>query len=292
MRKNNQKTAAIYLLPAMLMVIVILYIPIFINLYESLFKWGAMSTGHKFVGLGNYLKLFRDEIFYVALKNNLIFTVMSVIFQIGLSLLIASVLEAKFMRKCQNFFRTVYFIPSLLMVTVVGITFKMIMSPSIGIVNPFLEMIGIDASGIDLLGNASTATLSIAAMSQWQYVGYTVILFIVALQNIPAELYEAAEIDGAGAVRKFFDVTLPQIKNTILINTIITVTGAIREYDEVFVTTNGGPGHASETLATYLYKVGFRNDQMGYASAIAFFIFIVTFIIGLMQMKGYEIDDR
>ena len=77
-----------------------------------------------------------------------------------------------------------------------------------------------------------------------------------------------------------------------LFNTIITVTGAIREYDEVFVTTNGGPGHASETLATYLYKVGFRNDQMGYASAIAFFIFIVTFIIGLMQMKGYEIDDR
>ena len=129
-------------------------------------------------------------------------------------------------------------------------------------------------------------------MSQWQYVGYTVILFIVAIQNIPSELYEAAEIDGAGVVRKFFDITLPQIKNTILINTIITITGAIREYDEVFVTTNGGPGHASETLATYLYKVGFRNDQMGYASAIAFFIFIVTFIIGLMQMKAYDVDEK
>ena len=292
MRKRNQKTAALYLLPAMLMVIVILYIPIFINLYESLFKWGTMSTSHKFVGIENYIRLFKDEIFYVALKNNLIFTVMSVIFQIGVSLLIASVLEAKFMRKSQNFFRTIYFIPSLLMVTVVGITFKMIVSPSIGIINPMLELVGIDASAIDLLGNAGTATMTIAAMSQWQYVGYTVILFIVAIQNIPSELYEAAEIDGAGAVRKFFTITLPQIKNTILINTIITITGAIREYDEVFVTTNGGPGHASETLATYLYKVGFRNDQMGYASAIAFFIFIVTFIIGLMQMKAYELDDK
>ncbi|MBR0373314.1 MAG: sugar ABC transporter permease [Mogibacterium sp.] len=292
MRKRNQKTAALYLLPAMLMVIVILYVPIFINLYESLFKWGTMSTSHKFVGIENYIRLFKDEIFYVALKNNLIFTVMSVIFQIGGSLLIASVLEAKFLRKSQNFFRTIYFIPSLLMVTVVGITFKMIVSPSIGIINPMLELIGIDASAIDLLGNASSATMTIAAMSQWQYVGYTVILFIVAIQNIPAELYEAAEIDGAGAVRKFFSITLPQIKNTILINTIITITGAIREYDEVFVTTNGGPGHASETLATYLYKVGFRNDQMGYASAIAFFIFIVTFIIGLMQMKAYELDEK
>lgn len=292
MRKKNQKTIGIYLLPAMLMVIVILYLPIFINLYESFFKWGAMSTKHTFVGIDNYLKLFQDEIFYVAIKNNLIFTVMSVICQIGISLIIASVLETKFMRGAQNFFRTIYFIPSLLMVTVVGITCKMIVSPSIGVINPILNMMGIDASNIDLLGTAGTATYTIAAMSQWQYIGYTVILFIVAIQNIPEDLYEAAEIDGAGAIKKFIYITLPEIKDTILINTIITVTGAIREYDEVFVTTNGGPGHATETLATYLYKVGFRNDQMGYASAIAFFIFIVTFIIGLLQMKGYNLDEQ
>ncbi|WP_243126331.1 carbohydrate ABC transporter permease [[Clostridium] hylemonae] len=292
MRKKNQKTIGLYLFPALLMVIVILYLPIFINLYESFFSWGAMSTRHDFVGLGNYIKMFKDEVFYVALKNNLIFTVMSVIFQIGIALIIANVLECKFMRKTQNFFRSIYFVPSLLMVTVVGIAFKMIASPSIGVINPLLEWIGIDASKIDLLGNAGSATFAIAAMSQWQYVGYTVILFIVAIQNIPAELYEAADIDGANAVKKFFYITVPEIKDTILINTIITVTGSIREYDEVFVTTNGGPGYASETLATYLYKAGFRNDQMGYASALAFFIFIVTFIIGLAQMRGYRLDDQ
>ena len=152
---------------------------------------------------------------------------------------IASVLEAKFMRKAQNFFRSVYFIPSLLMVTVVGITFKMIYSPSIGLINPLLELAGIDTSNIDLLGNAGSATYAIAAMSQWQYIGYTVILFIVAIQNIPEDLYEAADIDGANAIKKFFFITLPEIKDTILINTIITVTGSIREYDEVFVTTKG-----------------------------------------------------
>lgn len=292
MRKKNQKTIGLYLFPALLMVIVILYLPIFINLYESFFSWGAMSTRHDFVGLANYIKMFKDEVFYVALKNNLIYTVMSVIFQIGIALIIANVLECKFMRKTQNFFRSIYFVPSLLMVTVVGIAFKMIASPSIGVINPLLEWIGIDASKIDLLGNAGSATFAIAAMSQWQYVGYTVILFIVAIQNIPAELYEAADIDGANAVKKFFYITVPEIKDTILINTIITVTGSIREYDEVFVTTNGGPGYASETLATYLYKAGFRNDQMGYASALAFFIFIVTFIIGLAQMRGYRLDDQ
>ena len=292
MRKKNRKSIVLYLFPALSMVIVILYLPIFINLYESFFKWGAMSTNHTFVGLDNYLKLFKDDVFYIALKNNMIFMVMSVVCQIGLSLIIASVLESKFMRKTQGFFRTVYFIPSLLMVTVVGITCKMIVSPSIGVMNPLLERLGFDVSNLDLLGSASTATYTIAAMSQWQYIGYTVILFIVAIQSIPEDLYEAADIDGAGAIKKFFYITLPAVKDTILINTIITVTGSIREYDEVFVTTNGGPGHATETLATYLYKVGFRNDQMGYASAIAFFIFIVTFVFGLLQMKGYNLDDK
>lgn len=291
-RKKNQKTVGLYLFPALFIVIIILYLPIFINLYESFFSWGAMSTKHEFVGFANYIKMFKDEVFYVALKNNIIFMVTSVIFQIGISLIIANVLECKFMRRSQNFFRSIYFIPSLLMVTVVGIAFKMIVSPSIGVLNPLLELAGADASKMDLLGNAGSATYAIAAMSQWQYIGYTVILFIVAIQNIPGELYEAADIDGANAVKKFFYITVPEIKDTILINTIITVTGSIREYDEVFVTTNGGPGYATETLATYLYKAGFRNDQMGYASALAFFIFIVTFIIGLAQMKGYRLDDQ
>lgn len=145
--------------------------------------------------------MFTDDIFVTAIGNNLIFVVVSVICQIGISLVIASTLEAKFMRKSQRFFQTVYFIPSLLMATVVGITFKMIYSPSLGIINPMLELIGINTSHIDLLGNARSATYAIVAMSQWQYIGYTVILFVVAIQNIPEDLYEAAAIDGALPLR-------------------------------------------------------------------------------------------
>lgn len=292
MNRKNNRSAMLFLVPALVMIIVILYLPIFINFYESFFSWGAMSTRHEFVGLANYKKLFEDEIFFTAIKNNTIFMVMSVICQIGLSVIIASVLESKYVRKYENIFSSIYFIPSLLMVTVVGITFKMIYSPSIGIINPLLSVFGVDTSYIDLLGNAESATYAIAAMSQWQYIGYTVILFVVAIQNIPEDLYEAAELDGANAIKRFLYVTLPQLKDTILINMIITITGAIREYDEVFVTTNGGPGNSTETLATMLYKAGFKNDQMGYASAIAFFIFIVTFIIGLFQMKLYKLDEQ
>lgn len=290
-RKGSRKTAVIYLAPAMVIILVFLYLPIVLNFTNSLYKWGAMSPDVSFVGLKYYKELLQDDTIRVAVKNNLVFAVMSVVCQIGLSLVIAAVLESRFLRKWQSFFRTVYFIPSLLMVTVTGITFKMLYSPSIGLINPVLEKIGIDTSNIDILGNAGSAIFGVAAASQWQYIGYTVVLFIVAMQSISDDIYEAAEIDGANAIQKFFRITVPLMKDTIMINMIIVITGAVRVYDEVYVMTNGGPGRATQTLATYLYQVGFKNDQMGYASAIAFFVFVVTFILGLFQMKGYDLGD-
>ncbi len=290
-RKGSKKTAFIYLAPAMAVILVFLYLPIILNFMNSLYKWGAMSTEVTFVGGKYYQQLLEDETIRVALKNNLVFAVVSVACQIGLSLVIAAVLESRFLRKWQSVFRTIYFIPSLLMVTVTGIAFKMLYSPSIGLINPFLEKLGIDTSGIDILGNAGSAIFGVAAASQWQYIGYTVVLFIVAMQSIAEDIYEAAEIDGADAIQRFFRITVPMMKDTIMINMIIVVTGAVRVYDEVYVMTNGGPGRATQTLATYLYQVGFKNDQMGYASAIAFFVFIVTFVLGLFQMKGYDLGD-
>jgi len=292
MVQDKKKTILLYLGPMLIVLVGFLYLPIIINFVNSLYAWGALSKKREFIGFLNYARLFSDEVFYIAIRNNFVFIIMSLVFQIGCSLMIAAVLESKFLRKFQAFFRTVYFIPSLLMVTVTGITFKMIYSPSIGLINPMLTLIGINTDRIDLLGNPGSAIFAVSAASQWQYIGYTVILFIVALQNIPEEHYEAAEIDGSNAWQTFFRITLPQMRDTITINMIIIVTGAIRVFDEVYVMTSGGPGRATETLATYLYRVGFRNDEMGYASAIAFFVFAVTFILGLLQMKGYRMDDR
>lgn len=290
-RKGSRKTAFIYLAPAMIVIIVFLYLPIVLNFMNSLYKWGAMSTEVKWVGFSYYRQLLEDDTIRIALKNNLVFVVVSVFCQIGVSLVISAVLESKFLRRWQSFFRTIYFIPSLLMITVTGITFKMLYSPTIGLLNPVLELFGADTSSVDILGNAKTAIWGVAAASQWQFIGYTVVLFIVAMQSISDDIYEAAEIDGASGVQRFFRITVPLMKNTIMINMIIIITGAVRVYDEVYVMTNGGPGRATQTLATYLYQVGFKNDQMGYASAIAFFVFLITFVLGLFQMKGYDLGD-
>lgn len=290
-RKGSRKTAFIYLAPAMIVIIVFLYLPIILNFMNSLYKWGAMSTEVKWVGFKYYKQLTEDDTIRVALKNNLVFVVTSVFCQIGVSLVISAVLESKFLRRWQSLFRTIYFIPSLLMITVTGITFKMLYSPTIGLLNPILELFGVNTSHVDILGNAKTAIWGVAAASQWQFIGYTVVLFIVAMQSISDDIYEAAEIDGASGIQRFFWITVPLMKNTIMINMIIIITGAVRVYDEVYVMTNGGPGRATQTLATYLYQVGFKNDQMGYASAIAFFVFLITFILGLFQMKGYDLSD-
>lgn len=290
-RNGSKKIVFIYLAPAMTVILIFLYLPIILNFMNSLYKWGAISSEVKWVGFQYYKDLLQDETIHIAIKNNIVFMIMSVVFQIGFSLVISAVLESKFMRKWQSVFRTIYFIPSLLMITVVGVTFKMMYSPTIGLLNPLLDLFGINTSNIDILGNSKTAIWGVAAASQWQFIGYTVVLFIVAMQSISDDIYEAAEIDGVTGIQKFFRITIPLMKNTIMINMIIVITGAVRVYDEVYVMTSGGPGRSTQTLATYLYQVGFKNDQMGYASAIAFFVFVVTFILGLFQMKGYDIGD-
>lgn len=279
----------LFMLPTVLIITVFLYFPVILNFVNSLFQWSAFSTQRRFVGAANYIKMFGDEVFRTAIFNNLVFMAVSVVFQIGLSLVMAAALEEKFMRRFQPFFRTVYFLPSLLMVTVTGIMFQIIYNPLIGLVNPLLELLGLDASGVDLLGSASSAIWAVVAVSQWQYIGYTLILFLVAMQNIPAQLYEAAELDGVGPVRKFFSITLPQIREMLMVNMIVTMTGAIKVFDEVWVMTGGGPGRATETLGSMLYRAGFRNDEMGYASAVAFFVFLVTSLIAIFQIKHYDL---
>ena len=255
-RKGSKKTAFIYLAPAMLVILVFLYLPIILNFMNSLYKWGAISKEVSFVGFKYYKELAEDEVIRTALKNNVIFAITSVICQIGVSLVISAVLESRWLRRWQSVFRTIYFIPSLLMITVTGITFKMLYSPTLGLLNPILEKMGVDTSNIAILADSKTAIWGVAAMSQWQFIGYTVVLFIVAMQNISDDIYEAAELDGASGIQRFFYITVPLMKNTIMINMIIVITGAFRVYDEVYVMTGGGPGTSTQTLATYLYQIG------------------------------------
>ena len=283
--KNRRLSAILYLLPVLIIMAVFMYIPIIQNFYNSFFNWSVYKPGRTFVGLKYFNELIHDEVFWTCIINNTLYALISLVGQVGFGLIIAVILESKMIRRISGFFRTIYFVPSVISFMVVGLLWQLFFNPNVGPFNHILSAIGINTSNVNILGNANTALFGVIFASQWMYFGYMAMLLIVGIQKVPEELYEAAEIDGANAVSKFFHVTIPNIKEMILVDCIITVVGSFKLFDEVFIMTNGGPGYASEVLSTYLYRTAFRSDQMGYASAIAVVLFVITFTLSLIQMK-------
>lgn len=274
----------LYLLPALLLVGAFVYYPVAENFWLSLFSWSAFSPQDVWVGLGNYQKLIGDPIFWSALVNNTFYAIVSVLFQVGLGLVIAAILEETLIRRFRVFFRTVYFLPSVISLTVVGLLFQILYDPQMGLIDQVLTAIGHREWTHAWLGEAGTAIWAIIGMSQWQSIGYITLLFVVAIQKVPRDLYEAAAIDGANRVRSFVHITVPQLREMTLLALIITISGAYMVFNEVTVMTQGGPNNASQVMATWMYQSAFMNDQMGYASAIASVIFLITFVIAVAQL--------
>lgn len=279
-------TPYLFLLPALAIMLVFMYLPILENFYYSLFRWSSIDPRLFYVGLDNYKRILNDPIVALSLRNNVLYAVISVFFQVFIALVLAAILESGIIRpRWGTVFRNILFLPSVLAVTVVGLTWQLIYRPDTGLLNQLLEAIGLSSLKTAWLGNEKTAIYAIIAVSQWQWVGYVMILFIVAIQAIPEELYEAARIDGANRIQQFFRITVPLVRETTLVWTTITVIGAFKVFDIVWVMTAGGPNHASEVLGNYLYRVGFRNDEMGYAAAIASLLFIITFLLTFIQLR-------
>jgi raffinose/stachyose/melibiose transport system permease protein len=283
-RRWHRLVPWLYLMPAVLLVGVFVYYPVVDNFRLSLYAWNAFSPQTTWVGLGNYQKLRSDPIFWSSLLNNTYYAVASVAFQVGLGLVIAAVLEETLVHRFRVFFRTVYFIPAVISITVVGLLFQTLYDPQRGLIDQFLLAIGRGNWTHAWLGEAGTAIWSIIAMSQWQYIGYIALLFVVAIQKIPRELYESTAIDGANRFRAFIHVTVPLVREMTLLALIITISGAYMVFNEVMVMTQGGPDNASHVLSTWLYQSAFLNDQMGYASTIAVVIFLVTFTVAVAQL--------
>ncbi len=279
-------TPYLLIIPAVVIMLVFVYIPVVENIYYSLFCWSSIDPTLKYIGLDNYARILNDKIIPIALRNNVLYALISVAFQVFFALILAAILESRVIRpRWGSIFRSAFFLPSVLAVTVVGITWQLIYSPNSGLINQFLRAIGLGNLAHAWLGEESTAIFAVIGVSQWQWVGYCMILFIVAIQAIPEELYEAARIDGASAMQQFFNITIPMIRETILVLTTITVIGGFKVFDIVWVMTAGGPNNASNTLGGYLYRVGFRNDEMGYASALATLLFVITFALTFIQLR-------
>ena len=280
----NRWRTLVWVAPAVALLLVFVYYPIVENVRLSFFSWNAFSPSPIFVGLDNYTTAFDDPVFWRALLNNTFYAVVSLIVQVAFALVLAAILEEFVHQRLRGFLRTVYFIPATISITVSGILFSFLYNPQFGLVNRALNAVGLSSWEHAWLGERSTAIWSIIAMSQWQSIGYTAVLFVVAIQRIPREFYEAVRVDGAGPVRTFFTITVPMVREMTTLLVILTVSGAFLVFNEVMVMTAGGPDNSSHVLNTWLYRNAFFEDDMGYAATIATVIFVITFVVAVVQL--------
>jgi raffinose/stachyose/melibiose transport system permease protein len=284
MTRRLRATSLIWVLPALLLIFVFVYYPLVKNVQLSFYRWSAFTPSH-WVGPDNYIKAIHDPVFWHALRNNLAYAIVSVIVQVGGGLVLAALLEEFVVKRWRGLLRTIYFIPVTISFTVAGLLFSFIYNPQFGLLNQLLKVIGQPQWAHAWLGDPKTAIWSIIAMSQWQSTGYIAVLFTVALQRVPRDLYEAAALDGASKVRSFFAVSVPMVREMTSLLIIVTVTGAFLVFNEVTVMTAGGPNNASQVLGTWLYQNAFSQNDMGYASAIASIVFVITAIAALLQLS-------
>ena len=284
--RTKKTTPYLYMLPGCAMVLVFVYIPVIANCVYSFFRLSSYSAGMKFVGLDNYIRFFHNESLGIMLRNNLLYCVISLIVQVGFGTVIALLLESKLASsRFRNAFRNIYYIPALISLTAVGLMFTFIYEPNLGLLNSAFKALGLTSMTQSWLGDSKIAIYCIIAMSQWQYTGYITLLMVVAFQNVSPDYIEAASIDGAGPVRRAISVVLPLAKEQLLVCSIITVIGAFKLFTEVYSTTAGGPGNSTQVLGLFLYQNAFLHDDLGMAAVTGVFIFVITMLLSVIQLK-------
>lgn len=280
---RTRSRGLLWLAPALVFVGIFIYYPAVDNIVMSFFKWSAF-TPRTFVGWDNYIQAWHDPVFWTALRNNIAYAVVSVIVQVGGGTALAALIEEFLGSRLRSVFRSIYFIPATISITVAGMLFTFMYDPKIGFIDQALEAIGLGHFAQAWLGEPETAIWAVIGMSQWQSLGYVTLLMTVAIQRIPRELYEAATIDGATRIRSFFTITVPLVRQMSGLMVIVTIAGAFLVFNEIEVMTDGGPNNASQVLGTWLYQSAFRNNDMGYGSTVATILFILTAIVGIAQM--------
>lgn len=282
--KIKKKTGLPYLfmLPSILILLGVYLLPFLYSLYISVTDWSGMGQKLNFVGLSNYKGLFEEPHFWETLRNNLIYFVELVGIQFIISMVLAVVLNAAF--KGRNFFRALYFMPTIICTLAVGFIWNIMFDPINGPIKTLLKNAGfLELSRIMWLGSTKTAIHAVSFVSLWQWTGWSMVIYLAGLQSIDKNLYEAAEIDGANAVQKFFKVTLPLLAPSITVNLVNSTIGALKIFDLPFIMTGGGPGHATESLAMMMYTYSFGLNKMGYGTAISIILFVVILIISGVQ---------
>lgn len=273
-----------FILPSLLGFLIFTFIPVVISLCLSFTSWNFMEgiEGIKFNGLANYIRLFSDEWFLNSYKNNIIFTAVTVPVLIALGLVMATIINKYIYGG--GVVRTMIFIPYIASVVAVCTVWMVLLQPSYGPVNEFFRSIGI-ANPPGWLADFKWSLPSIMIIYVWQQVGYYSIVFLAGLKGLPEDVYEAAKVDGASSICQFFSLTVPLISPTTFFLTIMGIIGSFKVFDQISVLTQGGPGSSSSVMAYYVYRTAFDYFEMGYANTLAWALFVLVFIVTLVQWK-------
>lgn len=295
-RKKNIRSAKGYQIFLMLLPMLVLFTlfcvyPLFDAVRLSFTKYNGF-TAPKFNGLANYARLFRDHSWRTAVANTFQLTLMAYVVQIPLSLFLAVLLNSGI--KGQNFFRTVLFLPNITSTAIIGIIFFFMFSSFNGIINGMLLRIGVIRTPVDWLGKARNAKWIIILLNSWSQIGYLMILFLSAIQKIPADLYESADLDGARPGRKFFSITLPMLGEMFPVISMMCILNGFQLFDSVKVLTGGGPGRSTTVMAVYIYEYFFNSTgaQQGYASAVSVCATVITALTGAVYYLATHIKFK
>ncbi|MYL62158.1 ABC transporter permease subunit [Bacillus hwajinpoensis] len=285
-KRNMRKavTISLFTAPALIVYLVYVVYPILSTLSYSFYSWDGTSD-KTFIGLDNYVQLFHDAIFWTSLTNNAWVVITSVFVQIPLGMIMALMLFAPI--RGIRLFSSVYFLPFLMSTVAIGLLWVYMFDPINGIINQLINFLGFE--NVAWLSDENTALIAILLVVVWQFSPFYMILFKAAMVGIGEELYESAEIDGANSWQKFFHITLPLLMPTIVSSSILAIVGSLKAFDIFYIMTGGGPNHATELMGTYMFKQAFINFNMGYASAIAFIMFLIALVVTiLIQVVDYN----
>ncbi|WP_330294755.1 carbohydrate ABC transporter permease [Streptomyces sp. NBC_00503] len=279
-RPRRRVAPYLFVLPALLLFAVFKLYPIGRSFVISLHK--TVGGTERFVGADNYARLLHDRLFWTALKNTAVILVVQVPVMLALATGLAVALNSTLLRG-RTVFRLGFFLPMVTGLVAYGIIFSVLLNKDYGLVNWALGLAGLDS--VPWLTDPLWAKVSLGLALTWHYTGYNAVILLARLQSVPAELYDAAAVDGAGAWTSFRHVTLPGLRPALLLTTVLSTIGTLQIFDEPFVLTGGGPDNATLTIGVYLYQNAFKYFDFGYASAIAYALAVLIGILGVIQFR-------
>lgn len=276
--------------PAIILFVLFVIAPFIYGLYTSFFQWDGLSE-MKYIGTQNYSFVFQDKNYWSALGNTFKYALVVTVLKNGLGLALALLIVKQVRGK--GLFRTSLYMPVTFSYVVIGVLWTWIYNPTFGILNSFLTKVGLGSLIQGWLSDPNVALYSVAWVDIWKWIGFHMVLYLAGLQGVPNELYEAAEIDGAGKFQKFWSITLPQINGILVVNVLLAITGAfVNNYNLINVMTDGGPFGSTEVALTYIVRTAFDYRNVGKANAMSMILFAIVLVIGFLQFRVMTKEDN